>query len=213
MTPLPPGSTLGVFGSGQLGRMFALAARRMGYRVRVYSPDADTPAGQVSDAEAVGEYEDRDAVAAFCRTVQAVTFEFENVPATPLAFLVERLAPGLRALETAQDRVKEKRFAESLGGRTAPFAAVETPDDLARAVDRIGAPGILKTAREGYDGKGQWRLESARDADSIRLPHTTCVYEGLVQFTAEFSVILVRGHDGEVCRRGSRGARRHLYRW
>jgi 5-(carboxyamino)imidazole ribonucleotide synthase len=113
-------------------------------------------------------------------------------------FLADLLAPSLRALETAQDRLREKRFAEGLGGRPAPFAPVESADDLVRAVERVGAPGILKTARDGYDGKGQWRLASAHDADSIRLPQAACVYEGLVRFEAEFSVILVRGGDGEV---------------
>ncbi|TCJ41205.1 5-(carboxyamino)imidazole ribonucleotide synthase [Parafrankia sp. BMG5.11] len=195
---LHAGGTIGILGGGQLGRMLALAAAQLGYRTHIYTPERDSVAAEVASEATIAPFTDPLALGRFAQSCDAVTFEFENVPATPLAFLAERLAPGLRALETAQDRVKEKRFAESLGGRTAPFAAVETPDDLARAVDRIGAPGILKTAREGYDGKGQWRLESARDADSIRLPHTTCVYEGLVQFTAEFSVILVRGHDGEV---------------
>ena len=195
---LQPGGTIGILGGGQLGRMLAMSAAQLGLRTHVFTPERDSVAAEVASESTVAPWSDPLALARFAAACDVVTFEFENVPAPPLAPLADRLAPGLRALETAQDRLKEKRFAESLGGVPAPFAAVESADDLARAVDRIGAPGILKTAREGYDGKGQWRLHSARDAESIRLPKTMCVYEGLVPFDAEFSVILVRGRDGDV---------------
>ena len=195
---LAPGGTIGILGGGQLGRMLAMAAAQLGYRTHIYTPERDSVAAEVSAEATIAPFTDPLALGRFAQACDVLTFEFENIPTGQLAFLADRLAPNLRALETAQDRVKEKRFAESVGGRPAPFAPVESADDLARAVERIGAPGILKTARDGYDGKGQWRIESARDAESIRLPHTTCVYEGFVQFEAEFSVILVRGIEGDV---------------
>ncbi len=195
---LQPGGTIGILGGGQLGRMLAMAAAQLGYRVHVYTPERDSVAAEVAAEATVAPFTDPLALHRFAQACDVLTFEFENIPTGQLAFLAERLAPGLRALETAQDRLREKRFAESLGGRPAPFAAVESAEELTGAIERVGAPGILKTARDGYDGKGQWRLASARDADSIRLPQTACVYEGLVRFDAEFSVILVRGQDGEV---------------
>jgi 5-(carboxyamino)imidazole ribonucleotide synthase len=195
---LAPGGTIGILGGGQLGRMLAMAAAQLGYRVHIYTPERDSVAAEVAAEATIAPFTDPLALHRFAQACDVLTFEFENIPTGQLAFLADRLAPSLRALETAQDRLREKRFAESLGGRPAPFAAVEAADDLARAVDRVGAPGILKTARDGYDGKGQWRLASAHDADSIRLPQSACVYEGLVRFEAEFSVILVRGQDGEM---------------
>ena len=141
---------------------------------------------------------DQTALAAFADACDIVTFEFENVPVAPLAAIEAKLAPHSRALEIAQDRLHEKGFAQELGGKPAPYAPVHSAEDLARAIDRIGAPGILKTRADGYDGKGQWRINSARDADAIRLPDAATIYEGLVHFSAEFSVILVRGQDGEV---------------
>ena len=195
---LQPGGTIGILGGGQLGRMLAIAAAQLGYRTHIYTPERDSVAAEVAAEVTVAPFTDPLALGRFAQACDVLTFEFENIPTGQLAFLADRLAPSLRALETAQDRIKEKRFAESVGGRPAPFMPVESADDLARAVERIGTPGILKTARDGYDGKGQWRIASGRDADAVRLPHTTCVYEGLVQFDAEFSVILVRGRDGEV---------------
>jgi 5-(carboxyamino)imidazole ribonucleotide synthase len=195
---LQPGETIGILGGGQLGRMLAMAAAQLGYRTHIYTPERDSVAAEVAAEATIAPFTDPLALNRFASACEVLTFEFENIPTGQLAFLTDRLVPSLRALETAQDRLKEKRFAENLGGRPAPFAPVESPDDLVRAIDRIGAPGILKTARDGYDGKGQWRIESARDAESIRLPQTNCVYEGFVHFEAEFSVILVRGHTGEV---------------
>jgi 5-(carboxyamino)imidazole ribonucleotide synthase len=195
---LPPGGTIGILGGGQLGRMLAVAAAQLGYRCHVYTPERDSVAAEVAAEATIAPFTDPLAIGRFAAACDVVTFEFENVPVAPLGTMGDKLAPGLRALETAQDRLKEKRFAESLGGRPAGFAAVESAADLARAVDRIGAPGILKTVRDGYDGKGQWRIASARDAEAIRLPHAACVYEQLVRFEAEFSVILVRSRAGEI---------------
>ena len=195
---LDPGGTIGILGGGQLGRMLAVSAAQLGYRTHIFTPERDSVAAELASEATVAPWSDVAALARFAADCEVITFEFENVPTGPLAPLGGKLLPGLRALETAQDRLKEKRFAESLGGTPAPFAAVETADDLVRAADRIGVPGILKTAREGYDGKGQWRIGSARDAEAIRLPQTTCVYEGLVRFEAEFSIIVARGRDGEV---------------
>jgi 5-(carboxyamino)imidazole ribonucleotide synthase len=141
----------------------------------------------------------RTTLAQFALDCAVVTYEFENVPVAPLAAIPEdRLVPGTRALEVAQDRLREKRFAEDLGGRPAPYIAIESDHELQGAIERIGTPGILKTRRDGYDGKGQWRVASAHEVDGMRVPNVGLVYEGLVRFEAEFSVILVRGSDGEV---------------
>jgi 5-(carboxyamino)imidazole ribonucleotide synthase len=192
------GGTIGILGGGQLGRMLALAAAPLGYRCHVYTPERDSVAAEVAGEVTVAPFNDTLALGRFADACEAITFEWENVPTAPLQFLAERIAPSLRALETAQNRVKEKRFVESLGGRPAPYAPVESAEDFVRAIDRIGTPGVLKTARDGYDGKGQWRIASPRDADAVRLPQAPCVYEGWVQFAAEFSVVLVRSRDGEV---------------
>jgi len=196
---IQPGATIGILGGGQLGRMLAIAAAQLGYRCHVYAPDADSGAAEVSAAFTCAPWFDRNALGLFAAECDVVTLEFENIPAGPLAAIPPgKLLPTAQALEVAQDRLKEKRFAEAHGGRPAPFAQVDSAEDLAAAVGRVGAPGILKTRREGYDGKGQWRIESAREAEGLRLPGADLVYEGLVRFAAEFSVILVRGHDGEV---------------
>ncbi|OGS53320.1 MAG: 5-(carboxyamino)imidazole ribonucleotide synthase [Erythrobacter sp. RIFCSPHIGHO2_12_FULL_63_10] len=194
-----PGATIGILGGGQLGRMMAVAAAQLGYRTIGYAPAGHHVASDLCADFVESEWDDAAAIAAFAARCDVVTWEFENVPlAAVSAISACPLVPHPRALETAQDRLKEKRFIEALGGRPAPYAAVESADDLARAIERIGAPGILKTAREGYDGKGQWRIASASEAAGLRYPGKPCVYEGLVGFAAEFSVILVRGQDGEI---------------
>jgi 5-(carboxyamino)imidazole ribonucleotide synthase len=194
-----PGSTIGILGGGQLGRMLAVAAAQLGYRCHVYSPERDSVAAEVSAGFTCAEWHDRAALSAFAQDCAVVTYEFENVPVAPLAAIpAELLAPGIRALEVAQDRLREKRFVEELGGRPAAFAAVDADDELQTAMERVGVPGILKTRREGYDGKGQWRIGSAHEAEGVRVPNDGLVYEGLVRFEAEFSVILVRGRDGAV---------------
>jgi len=196
---LARGSTIGILGAGQLGRMMALEAAQLGYRCIGYAPAGDTVAEQVSDEFFACEWDDTTELAGFASRCDVVTWEFENVPvATARAIPANRIFPHPRALETAQDRLAEKRFVEGLGGRPAAYAAVDSPSDLEAAVDRLGAPGILKTRRDGYDGKGQWRITSMRDAEALRLPDVPLIYEGFVEFEAEFSVILVRGQDGEV---------------
>ena len=197
---IPPGETIGILGGGQLGRMIALAAANLGYRCHVYAPEADPIAADVCAAFTQGSFDDEAALAAFAGQCAVVTYEFENVAAGPLGAIVPnaRLHPPARALEVAQDRVNEKTFVEALGGRPAPWAQVDSKDDLKAAVAKIGAPGILKTRRDGYDGKGQWRIMTPADADALDLADVAQVYEGFVTFAAEFSVILVRTSAGEV---------------
>ncbi|MEZ5687239.1 MAG: 5-(carboxyamino)imidazole ribonucleotide synthase [Caenibius sp.] len=196
---VPPGATIGILGGGQLGRMLAMAAAQLGYKCHIYTPEAHSVAAEVSAAVTRADWTDTDALARFAQDCDVVTLEFENIPVGPLRTIPDAmLAPGLKALEVAQDRLKEKSFVTNLGGRTAPFRAVETREDLDTAIERIGTPGILKTARDGYDGKGQWRLSSSHDADGVRLPGRPLVYEGFVNFEAEFSVILARGRNGAI---------------
>ncbi|MFC3099778.1 5-(carboxyamino)imidazole ribonucleotide synthase [Altererythrobacter lauratis] len=197
--PLPAGSTIGILGGGQLGRMIAMAAAQLGYRCHIYAPEADSVAADVAAAFTCAAWDDAGALARFADACDVVTYEFENVPVGPLlAIAPSQLAPGTAALEVAQDRLNEKRFVTDLGGAPAPFAAVDTADDLDAAIADIGAPGILKTRREGYDGKGQWRIACAGAPLDETAFASPLVYEGFVDFACEFSVILVRGRDGEV---------------
>ena len=196
---IAPGETIGILGGGQLGRMIAMAAAQLGYRCHVFAPEADSIAAEVSAAFTCASWDDAGAMAAFAADCAVVTYEFENVPVGPLAALgAVALLPHPRALETAQDRLNEKRFVNALGGTPAPFAPVDSADDLASAVAKIGAPGILKTRRDGYDGKGQWRVMTPDDAGELELPAKPLIYEGFVTFFAEFSVILCRGRDGDI---------------
>ncbi len=199
---IAPGAVIGILGGGQLGRMMAMAAAQLGYSAHVYAPEPreSSVAAQVSAAYTQGAYDDEAALAAFARQVSVVTYEFENVAAAPLAAITAHvpLCPPARALEVAQDRVNEKSFVEALGGRPAPWRQVDSAGDLARAVAEIGTPGILKTRRDGYDGKGQWRIMTAQDAAALTLPDVPLIYEGFVTFFGEFSVILVRKADGTV---------------
>ncbi len=195
---LKSGSTIGILGGGQLGRMMAASAAQLGYKCIVYAPEKDSVAAQVCNDFFANKYDDGPAIAAFAQQCDVVTWEFENVPVAPLTPIADRMAPHPRALETAQDRLAEKRFVEGLGGRCAAYQKVDSTHDLISATDRIGAPGILKTRRDGYDGKGQWRINSGRDAEGLNVPDVPTIYEGFVEFFAEFSVILVRGKDGEI---------------
>lgn len=195
-----PGATVGVLGSGQLGRMFAIAARRMGYRVHTFSPDTDTPTGQVADVEVVAAYEDLEAVGAFARGVDVVTFEFENVSsvtAEACAALVP-VRPGGQVLHTTQHRLREKRFLERHGFPCARFREVTTLEDLRRGLRELGAPAILKTAGFGYDGKGQTRVRHEDEAGQAfaALQGAAGVLEELVDFECELSVVAARGADG-----------------
>jgi 5-(carboxyamino)imidazole ribonucleotide synthase len=193
---IPPGETIGILGGGQLGRMLAMAAAQLGYRCHIYSPEAEAIAADVCAAHTRAAWDDAAAMAAFVADCAVVTYEFENVPVGPLKTLGDQLVPGLHALEVAQDRVSEKRFVEELGGSPAPWQPVDTAEDLAQALTAIGTPGILKTRRDGYDGKGQWRIMDDSDAEGVVVGDQPLVYEGFVDFAAEFSVILCRGQDG-----------------
>jgi 5-(carboxyamino)imidazole ribonucleotide synthase len=196
---LPAGSTIGILGGGQLGRMLAMAALQLGYKVVGYAPAGDNVAADACSAFITAGWDDAEALAEFAAAVDVVTWEFENVPlGTVAAIPSSLLVCPPRALEVAQDRLAEKAFAANHGGTPAPHARVETDADFAAALTAIGTPGILKTAREGYDGKGQWRVRSLLEAGGVRLPGTTCIYEGFVTYETEFSVILVRARDGQV---------------
>ena len=198
---LPPGSTIGILGGGQLGRMLALAAAPLGYKVHVYAPDRESVAAEVAAQHTQAAWDDEPRLAAFAAACDAVTIEFENVPVDTVRFLSGHVAvrPGAAALEIAQDRLAEKRFVAGLGGRTAPFAAVPDRAALDAALADIGAPAILKTVRMGYDGKGQARLATPADADAAweAIGRHPAILEGFVTFAHEFSVILARGIDGE----------------
>ena len=203
--PLLPGSTLGVLGSGQLGRMLALAARPMGYRIHVLSPGDDTPTGQAADREVVADYLDLDAVREFADRVDVVTFEFENVPAACAEAAAEKapVRPAHRVLHTTQNRIREKRFLSGAGFPVAPFSEIRSLDDLEAALaprrdGGIGTPAVLKTAGWGYDGKGQAVIETPDDAEAAWREVATdeAVLEGFIDFEREVSVVGARGMDG-----------------
>jgi 5-(carboxyamino)imidazole ribonucleotide synthase len=198
--PLPPGATIGILGGGQLGRMSAIAAARLGYRAHVFAPEPDSPGMQVAAARTVAPYEDAAALAAFATAVDVVTFEFENVPAATLAALEGRVPcrPGVGVLAIGQDRVREKRFLESVGVPVAPWAEVSDLAGLEAAIARIGLPAVLKTTRLGYDGRGQAVLRRPEDAAGAlaRLAPKPLILEAFVPFAAEVSAIAARGADG-----------------
>jgi 5-(carboxyamino)imidazole ribonucleotide synthase len=199
---IPPGSTIGIIGGGQLGRMLATAAAQLGYRVHIYAPDAHGGAAAVAARFTQGAFDDETALARFAAEVDVVTYEFENVPVAPLAAIgaLLPLHPPLAALEIAQDRLAEKTFIQRHGGRPAPFAAVDDRAGLDTALAEIGAPAILKTRRFGYDGKGQARVGTPAEADAAwaALGGAPAVLEAFVRFDAEFSILLCRGADGEI---------------
>lgn len=202
MSALAPGSTIGILGGGQLGRMLAIAAAQLGYRCHIYAPEENSVAVEVAAEFTCKPYNDTDALRAFARGCDVVTYEFENVPVTPLHTIasVAPIRPGLKALEIAQDRVEEKLFAAALGGVTAPFEIVGERQGANAAFEKIGFPAILKTIRMGYDGKGQVRINTPADIsqgwqDIGRQP---AIAEKMISFDAEFSVILVRNTDGEI---------------
>jgi 5-(carboxyamino)imidazole ribonucleotide synthase len=198
---IPPGSTIGIVGGGQLGRMLAAAAAQLGYKVHVYAPDEAPPAAEVSAFFTRGDWDDEAALARFGSSVDVATYEFENIAAGPLAALAAGapLHPPARALEIAQDRLAEKGFIAGLGGRPPSFAPVDGAPGLAEAVERVGMPAILKTRRFGYDGKGQVRIATADEAEAAwrQLGRAPSLLEAFVPFEAEFSILLCRGTDGE----------------
>ncbi|WP_372398856.1 5-(carboxyamino)imidazole ribonucleotide synthase [Azospirillum sp. HJ39] len=209
---LAPGSTVGMLGAGQLGRMTALAAARLGYRTHVYAPDAaGSPAAQVSAATTVAGWDDLDALERFARSVDTVTLEWENVPVATVEHLrrFTTVNPGPHILSVAQDRIAEKSFVNRLGIATAPWRAADSADDVARAVTEVGPRCVLKSTRLGYDGKGQARLDAGRDGDAAAAaaaawaaigggkPGVAGIVEGFVTFACEVSVIVARGADGQ----------------
>jgi 5-(carboxyamino)imidazole ribonucleotide synthase len=197
---LAPGSTIGIVGGGQLGRMLAMAAARLGYKCHIYAPDEAPPAAEVAARFTRGNWDDEAALAAFGREVDVATYEFENIAAAPLAALAAEapLYPPARALAVAQDRLSEKRFAGELGGRPPAYRAVDDRRELDEAVAAIGLPAVLKTRRFGYDGKGQARIMAPADADGAwqAMWGAPSVLEAFVPFEAEFSILLCRGRDG-----------------
>jgi 5-(carboxyamino)imidazole ribonucleotide synthase len=200
---LPAGSTIGILGGGQLGRMLAIAAAQLGYRCHIYAPPGDNVAFDVAAEATIAAYDDRTALKTFAQKCDVVTFEFENIPAAPLVDIISEVPvhPPLNALKIAQDRVAEKEFVRRLGGRTANFAAARNEAELAQAVAGIGTPAILKTIRMGYDGKGQVRIDHKSDLASAwaDVGAQPVIVEAMISFDAEFSVILVRGSGGEIC--------------
>ena len=200
MPALSPGDTVGIVGGGQLGRMLAMAAARLGLRAHVFCPDTDSPAFDVCAEKTIAPYEDEAALVAFARAVDVITYEFENVPARTAEVLagIRPVRPDAAALAASQDRLVEKEFVASLGIRTAPFTAVDTAGGLARAVAQFGRPSILKTRRFGYDGKGQTTIKEGTDlAVAFRsLGGVPSILEGVVPFTKEVSVVCARGLDG-----------------
>jgi 5-(carboxyamino)imidazole ribonucleotide synthase len=200
--PLRPGAVIGILGGGQLGRMLAVAAARLGYRTHVYEPGAAPPAADVVHAVTCAGYEDAAALTAFAGAVDVITYEFENVPTAALDLLesLKPIHPNRRALAISQDRLAEKAFLNGIGLATAPYAAVATAKDFAAALARIGCPSILKTTRLGYDGKGQARIKSAADSAAAlaAMQGAPAVLEGFIPFTHEVSVIAARAIDGSV---------------
>lgn len=201
MTPLPPGSRIGILGGGQLGRMLALAAAELGFDAHIYTPETDSPAARVAAGTLAAPYEDSASLSRFAASVDVVTFEFENVPVAALATCADQapVRPGPRSLEWTQDRLVEKQFVNGLGLATAPFAPVGSPSELEEALVAIGAPAILKTRRFGYDGKGQARIAQAADAAAAyaALNGAPAILEGFVSFEREVSVVAARGADGD----------------
>lgn len=199
---ISPGATLGILGSGQLGRMLALSARSLGFRVHVFSPEGGAPAGQVADRDVVAPYLDLAALRRFAAEVDVVTFEFENVPAVSAGTLAESVPvrPAGRVLATTQNRLREKRFLAAAGFPVAPFRAAHSAAELGAAVRELGAPVIVKTAGWGYDGKGQARLDGLDGVEAAwaSLATDEAVVEAVVDFECELSVVAARGVDGEL---------------
>jgi 5-(carboxyamino)imidazole ribonucleotide synthase len=198
--PILPGSVVGVLGSGQLGRMFAIAARQMGYRVHTFSPETDTPTGQVADVEITASYQDLDAIRSFARNVDVLTFEFENVPARAVEAAADfaPVRPSGSVLHITQHRLREKTFLVNNRFPVAPFMPVNSLEELRSAIEQIGCPAILKTAGSGYDGKGQAKLTSGADAEASfsATGNQEKILEAFVDFELEFSIVAARGFDG-----------------
>jgi 5-(carboxyamino)imidazole ribonucleotide synthase len=199
-TVIPPGSTVGLLGGGQLGRMFAIAARRMGYRVHTYEPSPDSPAGQISDREFNGSYSDWDLLERFVQSVDVVTFEFENIPAE----VVDRISrsrpvhPRSEVLHICQNREREKNFLRTHHYPHAPFAVLSDRAELDAALDAIGTPAVLKSADFGYDGKGQQMIYPGTRPDGLIGAFSRSILEKWISFDRELSVICARDAHGKV---------------
>lgn len=200
--PVLPGSPLGVLGSGQLGRMFAIAAAELGYHVHVFSPRADSPTGQVAHRETVAEYDDIAALEAFAQSVSVVTLEFENIPTVAVETVRKfvPVRPSLNVLHITQHRLREKAFLTAAGIACAPFAEVNTPEQLDAAIKTIGLPAILKTVHAGYDGKGQFQIRSADQSTEAwdAIGQQPAVLEGWIDYQQELSVLVARSVTGEI---------------
>ncbi|MEX0349007.1 MAG: 5-(carboxyamino)imidazole ribonucleotide synthase [Paracoccaceae bacterium] len=199
---LAPGARIGILGGGQLGRMLSVAAARLGFRTHIYEPGANPPAGDVAHHVTTAAYEDVTALETFAKSVDVITYEFENIPTEALDLLEEHrpIRPGLEALRISQDRLTEKAFLRELGLQTAPFADITDLASLQAAIAEIGTPAILKTRRFGYDGKGQARLKTPADAQAALddMAGAPAILEGFVEFSHEVSIIAARGLDGQV---------------
>jgi 5-(carboxyamino)imidazole ribonucleotide synthase len=199
---LETGATIGILGSGQLGRMLALAAARLGFKCHIFAPDADSPAFDVVRRVTCADYADTEALDRFAAEVDIVTYEFENVPAEAAMFLAARVPvlPDPSVLATTQDRLAEKNFVAALGIGTAPYAAIAAPAELTAALDRIGRPAVLKTRRFGYDGKGQATINGGTSPEAAwrEVGGQPCILEAFVPFAREVSIIAARGTNGTV---------------
>ena len=196
-----PGQTIGIIGGGQLGRMMALAAKAMGYRIAVLDPEPESPCGQVSDEKVVGAYDDLSAIKKLAELSDVITYEFENIDAAALAWLCENayVPQGTKLLDISQDRIKEKRAIQSAGVQVAPFAVIHSLAEVYDNMERLGYPAVLKTSRGGYDGKGQLVIKEKQDIENATalLEHGPCVLEKWVPFKKEISVILTGSINGE----------------
>lgn len=202
LPPLQAGATIGILGGGQLGRMLSVAAARLGFKACIFEPGGDCPASHVANYHFQKGYDDTDALTAFAKACDVITYEFENIPTEALDLIeaITPIHPGREALATSQDRFFEKNFLTRIGLQTAPYAAVEDAASLERAIDQIGTPAILKTRRMGYDGKGQARLMSPDDAGAALadMAGAPAVLEGFIDFSHEVSVIGTRSADGAI---------------
>jgi len=195
---IPPGSTIGIIGGGQLGRMLSIAAAQLGYRCHIFDPHEHPPAADVAAYVTRAAFGDSDALERFGTDVDVATYEFENLPVDPLRTLGSKLRPGTRSLAVAQDRAVEKQFIEDCGGRVAPWRTVDSIEEVRAAVEQLGCPVVLKTRRYGYDGKGQAWIRSASDIETAwaAIGQEPAVAEAGIDFSAEFSVIVARWDDG-----------------
>lgn len=202
MTELATGSTIGILGGGQLGRMLSVAASRLGFKTHIYEPGAQPPAADVAHRVTTAAYDDNAALTAFAASVDVITYEFENIPTDALDVLeaLKPIRPSREALRVSQDRLTEKSYLSALDLQTAPFADITDAASMAAAIESIGTPGILKTRRMGYDGKGQARVLSPDQAEPARaqMQGAPAIYEGFIDFEFEVSVIAARGPSGEV---------------